>query len=59
MTTALTSFLTDIGSVITALIGYFSDVLQLFTSEPVLAVIFGIFLTGAVVGLVTRLYRAA
>lgn len=55
----LSDFISDVGSVITALVGYFSDILGLFTTEPVLAVIFGVFLTGAVIGLVTRLYRHA
>lgn len=55
----LSDFITDVGGVITALIGYFGDILELFTTTPVLAVIFGVFLTGAVIGLVTRLYRTA
>lgn len=55
----LSAFLTDIGSVITMLIGEFTDILRLFLTEPVLAVIFGVFVTGAVIGLVTRIYRSA
>jgi uncharacterized membrane protein len=55
----MSAFLTDIGSVVTMLLGKFTDVLGLFTSQPVLTVIFGIFVTGAVIGLVTRLYRHA
>lgn len=55
----MTQFLTDIGSVVTEMIANFGDILTLFTTQPVLMVIFGIFVTGAVIGLITRLYRNA
>jgi uncharacterized membrane protein len=55
----MSAFLTDIGSVITMLLGNFSSILNLFTTQPVLTIIFAIFVLGAVIGLVTRIYRHA
>lgn len=42
-----------------ALIAYVPSILNMIVTQPVLAVSFGIFVTGAVIGLVTRLYRKA
>lgn len=50
----LSTFLADLGSVTTHLIGYFGDILNEFTQEPVLAIMLGIMVTGAVIGLVKR-----
>jgi len=55
----ISQFLTDIGSVATMLLGKFGDILGMFTTQPVLTVIFGIFVVGGVIGLVTRLYKSA
>ena len=54
----MATFLTDIGSVITAVIGYFGDVLELFTTQPVLTIVFEIFVISCVIGLVTKLSHA-
>jgi hypothetical protein len=50
----MAQFLTDIGSVVTMLVGNFADILSLWVSNPILTVSFGIMITGAVIGLVMR-----
>lgn len=57
--TALATFLTNVGSVVTAITGFFADVLELFSNEPILLLPLGIFVIGAVIGLVSRMIRAA
>lgn len=52
--TGLATFLTDIGSIISDLVEYISTVLGLFTSTPVLAIVFAIFVIGACIGLGMR-----
>lgn len=59
MPTALESLITAVGSVFTFLIGQFSGIFEVIVEQPVLLVIFGIFITGAVIGLVMRLKNAA
>ncbi len=53
--TVLATFLTNISSVMTTLTGMFGDVLALFATEPILLIPTGIFVIGAVIGLVKRL----
>ncbi len=53
--TVLATFLTNIGSVVTTLTGMFGNVLGLFATEPILLIPTGIFVIGAVIGLVKRL----
>lgn len=38
----LTALLVDMGSVFTAVIGYFGDVIDMFVSQPILLLTFGI-----------------
>lgn len=54
----MAGFLTDLGSIFTAVTGFFGDVLSLFTTSPVLTVVFGMFVISAVIGLVTKLSHA-
>lgn len=51
--------LTAITSVVTFLISQFTEILGLFATEPVLTICFSIFVVGAIIGLVTRLYKTA
>lgn len=51
----MAQYLLDLGAVFTALTGHFASVLTLFTTEPVLMLVSGIMITGAVIGLVSRL----
>lgn len=54
----MTAFLTTIGEVVTALVGYFGDIFGLVETEVALQVLFGIFICGAAVGLVRRIMGA-
>ena len=54
----MTQFLTDMGALVTSVVGWFGDVLGLFVSEPALTVVFGIFVLSAIIGLVTKLSHA-
>lgn len=38
----LAQLLTDMGAVFTAVIGYFGDVIEMFVSQPILLLTFGI-----------------
>lgn len=52
--TGLSAFLTSLGTIITALVGNITTVLGLFTTTEVLAIVFGIFVIGACIGLGMR-----
>jgi hypothetical protein len=51
--------LTALSSVITFLIGFFTQILGLFVTSPTLLIFLGIFVCGAIIGLVTRVVRSA
>lgn len=51
MTYTLATLLTDMGSIFTATIGYFGDVLDLFVSNPLLLLTFGITFTSVVISM--------
>ncbi len=38
--TGLAGFLTDIGSIFTAIVGFFGSILDLYTTNPVMAIVF-------------------
>jgi hypothetical protein len=57
--TALETLITNIGSVWTFLFGFFDDIFSMFLNNPVLTIVFGIFVTGAIIGLVSRVYKHA
>ena len=50
----MAQLLLDMGEVFTFMIGKFSDVLALYTSEPLLLLLLGIMIVGAVIGLTMR-----
>lgn len=52
--TALSTFLTDIGSVITFLFGQFVNVFQMVMNNPPLLITFAVFIAGAILGLARR-----
>lgn len=51
---ALTALLGNMGDVFTAITGYFTNILGLFVSEPLLLLMLGFLFVGAVIGLVMR-----
>jgi predicted membrane channel-forming protein YqfA (hemolysin III family) len=53
----MAAYIVDLGAIVTAIFGYFTTVLGYFVSEPVLALGIGIFLVGAIIGLVMRLFH--
>lgn len=55
VTEALTTYIGELGEVFTFLAGKFGDILTLYTTSPVLMLVSGIMITGAVIGLVSRL----
>lgn len=50
----MTELLTKMGAVFTAITGYFTDILELFVTEPLLLLMLGFLFVGAVIGLVMR-----
>lgn len=51
----VTTLVTNIGLLVTDIVGYFGDILTMFTTEPILIMFFGIFFVGGVIGLTIRL----
>lgn len=51
----MTQFLADMSEIVTALLSFFSNILNLYTTAPVLMLPFTIFIVGAIIGLVSRL----
>jgi ABC-type microcin C transport system permease subunit YejE len=47
----LAQLLTDMGAVFTAVIGYFGDVIDMFVSQPILLLTFGITFASIVIGM--------
>lgn len=56
--TGLSTFLTDIGTIMTSFWDWIGKVFTVYTSNPVLMVVFTIFIVGATIGLFTRLLGA-
>lgn len=56
--TPLELTLTGITSLFESMITWFGDVLNLFVTEPILTIVFGIFVISSVIGLVTKLSHA-
>ena len=55
---SLSAFLTDLGSMLTAAIGWMGDLLEFVTGNPVILVpLLVFFVTGGVIGLVMRILR--
>lgn len=54
-TEALTTYIGELSKIFTFLADKFGDILTLYTTSPVLMLVSGIMITGAVVGLVSRL----
>ena len=52
------SLITGMSDTVTSMMGWFGSVLGLFTNNPVLIIVFAIFVVSAVIGLVTRLSNA-
>ena len=50
----LTTLLGNMGDVFEAITGYFTDILELFVTEPLLLLMLGFLFVGAVIGLVMR-----
>ena len=50
----LVQLLEDEGEVFTDFTGRFTDILELFTTEPLLILLLGIMVVGAIIGLVMR-----
>lgn len=50
----MTELITSLTSIFTFLTGSFATVLAMFTSEPILMFLFGIMVTGAIIGLSMR-----
>lgn len=46
--------LTDIGSIVTYLLGEFTNILALFVTEPILVLLLGLMVMGAIIGLTMR-----
>lgn len=53
----LTSTLTNLGSIFTALMGYVADVVQTIVSEPLLFIPFGIAITHSIIRITKHLFR--
>ena len=54
----MSAFLTDLGSMLTAAIGWMGDLLEFVTGNPVILVpLLVFFVTGGVIGLVMRILR--
>ena len=53
----VTSVLASIGEIFAELLSHFSTVLELVVTEPVLMIMFGIMVTGAIIGLSFRVMR--
>jgi len=51
----LQSWLTDLGSIFTAMTGYVGSICEMFMTTPVLMVSFGIVFAFSIIGLVKRL----
>ena len=56
-TEALSTTLTNLGSIFTGLMGYVSTVVETIVNEPLLFIPFGISLTYSVVRIAKRLFR--
>ena len=52
----LTSTLTNLGSIFTALMGYVADVVKTIVSEPLLFIPFGISITYSIIKITKRLF---
>lgn len=59
MTSTLSTVLSGIGDVVTFLLGKFGDIIGLFTENPLLLLFVGIFVLGAIIGLVRRVISVA
>lgn len=55
----MTAALESIGTVVTFLLGKFASILDLFTTNPLLLIFVGIFVLGAIIGLVRRVISVA
>ena len=53
----ITTALSNVGEVVTAMVGYFGDILEMFVTEPVLLIGVAVFFVSAVIGLVMRLVK--
>ena len=54
-TDGILQLIEDLGAIFTGITGFFSDVLGMFVSEPLLILMLGIMVTGAIIGLTMRL----
>lgn len=57
--TALSTFLTNVGTVITQFTTWIGNVAETIVSNPIYFVPIGIFIAGAAIGLFSRLYKSA
>ena len=56
--TAITTFLGTLGTIVTAVIGFLGDMLDFIVGNPVILVpMLMFFVTGGVIGLITRVMR--
>lgn len=58
-TTTIATALESIGSVMTVLLTWFSKILDLWVTHPMLLIIFAIFVLGGVIGLTGRVRHVA